>query len=123
LIASDMDDQEQPKSRAEVIKRIQVFTDYANYPDIMPDYSFAHIVLADFNLGDGHIKWCLEQEQIDQWVSYITEEVKKRLTNRNNEYSLNYDLAEIERVKNDTIEFLNWLLTIPENIREDGDDE
>jgi hypothetical protein len=105
-----MNEQEQPKNRAEVIERILDFAD--KYHGV--EFSFAHIVLGDFNLGDGHIQWCLEPEQVDKWVNRETE----RFLNRDDdEYARRYNFEQLEEVKTETIKFLNWLLTIPENIR------
>jgi len=62
------------------------------YPD--EEYGFAHIVLSDQNLDDSCINYCLEHQ---------TEYDDKGHTN-------------------EVIEFLNFLKTIPETIRESDDE-
>lgn len=106
------------QSREDVIVAIQQFTDKYSRAEFSPGYSFGHIVLSDFNLADAHIQYCLKQSEIDRWEQEITKSVTSR--NRDNEYSLRYELELIEQCKVETIRFLNWLLTIPESIREGG---
>lgn len=80
---------------------------------VWPCYSFAHIVLDDFNLEDWHIKWCLENEQVNEYLIDKLRYVLDEYTNYDNyDYWLLVEGADL------TIQFLEWLLTVPEEVRE-----
>lgn len=80
---------------------------------VQPCYSFAHIVLDDFNLEDWHIKWCLDNEHINEYLIDKLRYVLDEYTNYDNyDYWLLVEGADL------TIQFLEWLLTVPEETRE-----
>jgi hypothetical protein len=83
---------------------IGAFNDH--FTAYMPDYSFAHIVLSDFNLEDQHIRWCLKPAQIIFWRE-----------DRMKGWGMSRD--ECDQQEAVIKQFLNYLLTIPEAIRED----
>lgn len=106
-----------PRNRDEVIKCVEEHT--REYPE--SESSFGHIVLGDFNLSDHRIRWCLEKKQIDDWMIFRTQRAAQR--NGNDEDGFKYDMEQLELVKTKTVDFLNWLLTIPEDIREGATNE
>jgi hypothetical protein len=78
---------------------------------MLPDFSFAHIALSDYNLADGHIDFCLDLNQILPWFYARV---------RDHKFFVNEQAAISETVGevNVIVEFLNYLKTIPEPIRE-----
>lgn len=77
----------------ETFDRIEAFLE--EWPDAA--YGPGHIVLDDCNLGDGHIQFCLD----------------KLDTYRARDYSTEHTAEELAATR----EFLEWLLTIPEDDR------
>lgn len=89
----------------------------AKYPDAR--FSFAHIVLDDYNLLDGHIHWCLRQDSINEWFNYNLARCEPDACNPDSHNSWErwrYD--ELTELRDATIEMLRWLLTVPESMRE-----
>lgn len=88
-----------------IIKAIDAFT--KEWPDA--EWGPAHIVLSDFNLGDGHIKWCREL-------------IEKALGNKVVDYGGSLGVIDYSEHEDEeliaTDEFLVKLLEIPENERE-----
>lgn len=87
------------------------------YPNAM--FSFAHIVLDDYNLSDAHIHWCLRQDSINEWFNYNLARCDPDTCNPDSHNSWErwrYD--ELTELRDATIEMLRWLLTVPESMRE-----
>lgn len=84
-------------------------------------YSFAHIVIGDYNLEDGSIKWCLENEQVNDWLIHkltdIHYEEFDSIQEGDDEY-LSYDYWSLVDGTQLTIDFMQWLLTISEYERD-----
>lgn len=86
-------------------------------------YSFAHIVIDDKNLGDGHILYSLRP-------SWIAKVMNQKLRD---EFGFEPDFEKLERWQWGTyeeqirhmaevIDLLNWLLDVPIEVREQVDD-
>jgi hypothetical protein len=84
-----------PENFEQVIAIVNRFTEAYQYSE----WHLAHIVLSDFNLTDGHIEYCQRECFNDVWL----EKNKAKI-----------DVREIIA----TWEFLEWLKTLPEDIRE-----
>lgn len=89
-------------------KAIDDFSDYVykeTLHEIWPAYSFAHVVIDDYNLSDGSIMFCLESDRVKD---YLLQKVK--------------ETSDVKRVVwgiQLTIEFLEWLLTVPKSKRDE----
>lgn len=79
---------------------------------VKPSWSFAHIVIDDYNLADGHIKFCLER--VDDYFCERFLELGLEGYNENEDWFY-WDLVNGVCL---TVEFLEWLLTIDEDERE-----
>lgn len=93
-----IDDMYIPTKRYEIIRIINDFLE--NNPSA--EFQFGHIVFSDHNLDDDSIKFSLETCFTEAWIQEAR--------------AINYHPisdAEIERCKS----FLQWLLTIPEDVR------
>jgi hypothetical protein len=78
------------------------------FNDMFPDaaHSFAHDVLGDFNLGDGHIKFC--QNKYEGWIHQQLRESKGDV------YQNAYLIAQSKAIYG----FLDILHAIPEDVRD-----
>lgn len=78
-------------------------------------YSFAHIVLGDYNLDDGSIDYCLNHVSIDGVARPITKHEYEALSPYDQyQYDLNVELRDT------TISLLVWLKATPELSRDDA---
>jgi hypothetical protein len=87
---------------------------------IYPCCTFGHIVLGDYNLGNGDIGFCLQDEQIERWLKFALgdcdiEYGADRVT-LEMEQQWSYD--DIMETKDKIIEFLKWFLEVPEEVRD-----
>jgi hypothetical protein len=96
------------QTRDEVERLIQAFNNY--FVAYMPDYSFAHSVLSDFNLSDDAILWALETDQIAIWR-------EDRIKN----WWMSQRECDIHEAA--ITQFLYYLFSIPEAIRIQLNDE
>jgi len=101
-----------------LIKTIDTFCDYIQHCfNIHAGYTFDHIVLGDYNLGDGSIDFCLQNDVIMDWfydqynhglsMNYLSDNVWE-----NHQW---YELVDATTL---IITFLEWLKTIPETVRD-----
>lgn len=79
---------------------------------VKPSSSFAHIVIDDYNLADGHIRFCLDRA--DDYFCRRFLELGLEGYNENEDWFY-WDLVNGVCL---TVEFLEWLLTIDEDERE-----
>lgn len=102
-----------PENREDIIAIIDDFTSPHYWPTSVG--SFAHIVLDDYNLEDGSIDFCLHPDRIDAYLKLKEESLFKYM----NDYvdGLN-SMVEILNMSIEIIMFLNWLKSLPEEIRE-----
>jgi hypothetical protein len=77
----------------------------------LPDYSFAHIALGDYNLSNGHIDFCLQYDQILPW---FYEFVRNEALIFDKDIAINSGIEAVQEIS----DFLRHLKTIPEPIRE-----
>lgn len=103
------------QNEAQVIKLIEAFKDDINdrysWYRVGVDYTFAHIVLADYNLSDAHIDGCFELGNIKMW-----DETYGR------SYKVIFEgddvwAEDFMQLKAEIADFLNYLKTIPEQQR------
>lgn len=108
------------KTPHEVLAAISAFN--AHWHDVLPDYSFAHIVLGDFNLMDGHIDFCLEDEQVRGWhQSKVGEIINHYGENPLSPYLADrYRFTRLLACTDAIIDFLEALKKVPEPIREEA---
>lgn len=109
-----------------LINLFHLFTDVVSttllYIGFNPGYSFAHIVIDDYNIYDGHIQFCLDRAD---------EYFQDKLKDLNPEYANPDAIESWQRWELDmliescliTMEFLEWLLTIDEDERENEVDK
>ncbi len=90
-----------------IIQKIEAFTDYGPAAGIA-GFTFDHIVLGDFNLGDGHIKYCLSNEAILGWL-------KQQIAEFDEEHEMQFPLYWANRIRDAAciISFLHELWSIP----------
>jgi hypothetical protein len=89
-------------------KTIDDFSDYVyqeTIHEVWPAYSFTHSVIDDYNLGDSSIMFCLGSDRVKDYLLQKVEE--------------SFDVKRVIRGVNLTIEFLEWLLTVPESERDE----
>ena len=89
-------------------KAIDDFSDYVyqeTIHEVWPAYSFAHSVIDDYNLGDSSIMFCLGSDRVKDYLLQKVEE--------------SFDVKRVTWGVNLTIEFLEWLLTVPESERDE----
>lgn len=86
----------------ELKERINEFTTL--YP--RAEFSFAHVVLSDYNLSDGHITDCLDREKALEWVA-------RALDEEMDQYAWWLVYEEMAAI----CKFLHWLLSIDEDVR------
>lgn len=82
-------------------------------------YSFAHIVLGDQNLGEGHIKFCLQPHIVNDWTS---SQLKDRALNPVRNENRAWELHEYDQViseRDSIIAFLRWLLSLTDELRDE----
>lgn len=84
-----------------------------HFEAFLPEYSFAHIVLDDYNLSDGNIRFCLKTEHITEWIT----EIAPRWDHTPE--ALAYMIEHAAYI----VRFLGYLLSIPESIRETPEEE
>lgn len=88
---------------------------HRHYPEMpSPEFSFAHIVLDDYNLGEEHINFCLDR-MLDWFYSMYQELDAVDYTSTNFWENYNWFLLVDYTAK--IVEFLEWLKTIPSDIR------
>lgn len=90
----------------------------AGKPD--PDYGFAHIVLADYNLSDGFINDCLRIDNLHAFLERQMIAILKNSADDTDRAALMSGLLESVAI---TIDFLLGLRYVPESIREAVTDE
>lgn len=92
--------------------------------DWQTGYTFAHIVIDDHNLGDGSILYCLRP-------SWIAEVMNEKIA----DLSRGQDVPAIDQMESwqlqiyqqpirqmaEVIDLLNWLLDVPEDVRDDAE--
>lgn len=107
-----------------LIETLHVFNDFViedTHNRVWPSCSFAHCVLDDYNLSDGDIKGCLQDEQINEWLisklNDIYYEDFDSIQEGDDEYR-SFDYWELVDGAQLTIDFMNWLMTIPMEIRD-----
>lgn len=82
-------------------------------------YTFGHIVIADWNMSDDNIRFCLAQERIDSWFSDKLSECEEGTADSKSLYLWErfcYD--DLVEYRDNIIDFLNMLLTISEDVRD-----
>lgn len=88
---------------------------------IVPGYEFAHIVLDDYNLADGHIRRCLD-EQADKWTAERIADAKRRLLQwTGTQRGYEQDLQDIQQYRQVATAFLQWLLSVPDETRTEAE--
>lgn len=75
------------------------------------DYTFAHIVLADYNLSNAHIDGCFKPSNIEMWDKTYGESYKEILDGQE------VWAEDFMQLKAEIADFLNYLKTIPEQQR------
>jgi hypothetical protein len=95
--------------------------DFAGGDNLGRGYGFAHIVLGDWNLQHGYIKYCLEPHGIHDWTLQKIEDTFGSVVARDDldEWQIE-DYDEIINERDTVIGFLRWLLSIDEYILEDA---
>jgi hypothetical protein len=86
-------------------------------------YTFAHIVIDDHNLGDGSILYCLRPA----WIAEVmTQKIKDHLRGHDmpsledmEPWQLQIYRQPIQQMA-EVIDLLNWLLDVPEDVRDDA---
>lgn len=87
----------------DILDRIEEFNE--QWPNAR--WSFGHIVLEDLNLTHRHIDCCLKRKMVWSWVEHS----KDRLADE-----------VLFRTTVATIEFLQWLRTMPEELLEEAEE-
>lgn len=90
--------------------------------DWQTGYSFAHVVLGDQNLGDGHILYCMRPS----WVAEVMEQrIRDEFGGVVNfdslekwEWRIYYDHAQHMA---EILDLLNWLYEVPEEVRDEAE--
>lgn len=77
-------------------------------------YSFAHIVLDDYNLSDGSINHCLNSPLYHDWLKQQILDLDKALPAQ----SYNEAIERLFGLRESITHFLKWLTSIPEAVRE-----
>ena len=72
------------------------------------DYTFAHIVIADYNLSDANIDFCFEQRNIELWDQYYRGDYQEFLDGKD------VWAEDYAQLKAEITAFLQFLKTIPE---------
>ena len=114
-----------PTTHQEVIAAIDAYCkQWDDDISLSPAYSFAHIVLDDYNLFDSDIAFCKDWDRKQEWFKYVLEHVVDPTIS--NPLSIKewerYRYDELMEMIRETDKCLNWLLTIPEDVRV-GDEE
>jgi len=98
----------------EVIQYIRGFCfKYEEHP-IMPGYEFEHIVLGDYNLRDGNIRYCLD-DRADKW--FAERIIDARCWSLSEEESV----RRLKEYRQQATAFLEWLLAVPDEVRTDAE--
>lgn len=111
----------------EVIYIIDRFCDDPAWDGInlvsFPRCTFGHIVLDDYNLGDGHIEFCLQDEQVERWVKFELDDcgIEYGIDPSTLDVVQQWDYEKVIRSRDKVKSFLEWLLEIPEVIRDDAE--
>lgn len=84
------------KTPQEVAREFQEFRDTHDGTD----YTFGHIVIADFNISRGHIVGCFETDNMKQWAT-------EKIINGDNDFD---EIEEHYLDTAETIKFLRYLL-------------
>ena len=93
----------------QVIQIIDAFTKFC--PESR--YSFGHIVLDDYNLTNGNIEFCLEDETIEEWFSFASSDPTWE----------RFQHDDLVTMRNIIEAFLRFLLAIPEDERADWEED
>lgn len=103
----------------EIIQRIDDFCKKHsdNHVGILPGYDFTHIVLADYNLRDCDIAFCLERA--DEWVRQKLEDLGIDNPDHLEPWD-RFNYEEVVEYKDAAIAFLRELLKMPKQLREDA---
>lgn len=81
-------------------------------------FSFAHIVLDDYNLDNGSILFCLEPKRVADWTNGRIESYfgKGRTLQQLEKWEWD-SYKEIVQMSAEIVDLLSWLLNVPEEIR------
>lgn len=103
-----------------LITTINDFCDYAIVEtSVDPAYSFAHIALDDYNLSNGDIEWCLHNDRVNEYLMNRYSELPEHaIDHTSDNYWDNYAYWGLIDGVQLTIDFMNWLMTIPEDERD-----
>lgn len=103
-----------------LLKTIDDFCEYVsrNYT-VSPTGTFAHIALDDYNLSDGHLNFCLESDQIREWFYQAYKDNLGYAVDYTSDNTWeNYRWYELIEATEIIILFLEWLKTIPIEVRD-----
>ena len=104
-----------------LIATINDFCDYVGCETgIAPEFSFAHIALDDLNLSDGDIEWCLDNERVNTFLmNTYNDWLPLGMIDHTSDNSWeNCDYWDLINGTQLVIDFMKWLLTIPEDERD-----
>jgi hypothetical protein len=104
-----------------IIATIDAFSDYVREVTdwiVFPGYCFDHIALGDYNLDDSDIKWCMADERVnDHLISQYTQLDEEHSDHTSDETGRNYQYWQLVDGTQWVMNFLQWVLTIPEDER------